>query len=148
VKIDIIQAKDLMRKFQILLVNYNQFDMPALIFTIEKMILAALECGTIMEKRDVIALRADSAANARRHRKVVGEQIDKIIKTAIVRHYPSLISAGTIRKPSRPLTTHGVASGIKGDVSKLLKEKNIRPRKLSVSAITKRVEKLTKLLDD
>jgi hypothetical protein len=138
-------TQELLRKFELSLSSYNPFDTPSLVSTVEKMILSALYCGQIMERNDVKALMVDSAANARRHREVVSQQINEIIISAIFKKWPNLISGGNIRKLPRPHTAHGISAQIKQNVSRMFKEKNIRSGTLSVSAITKRVEKLIKL---
>jgi hypothetical protein len=129
-------TQELLWKLQESLSNCNPFNTPNLISTIENMILSALYCGTIMERREVKALMVDSAANARRQKKVVSQQIDEVIKSVILARY------GRMPKST---TANAIATKIQSDVSRGLTENNIGNRELGVSAITKRVKKLIKL---
>jgi hypothetical protein len=121
-------SQDLLGKLQLWLINRNPYDLANLVEIIEKMMLVAIRCGTVMEKRDMVS-----------------RQIDEIIKVAVLSKYPTLNSGGNIKRPSKSLTAHGIATQIDRDVSRLLKEKNIRylPKQgLGVSAITKKVKTL------
>jgi hypothetical protein len=97
-----------------------------------------------MERGDVKALMANNAANARRHREVISQQINEIIISAIFKKWPDLILGSNIRKLPRPHTAHGIATQINETVSGMFKEKNISSQIPSVSAISKRVKKLIK----
>jgi hypothetical protein len=123
-------------KLQLLLRNYTPFDTPKLVSMIEKLMLSALRCGTIMEERDVKSLMENNAANARRHRALASQHIDAAIKSIILEKYG---------KFPKSITPNAISNNIKSDVSRKLKEKNILDRELGVSAIRKRVQKLSAL---
>jgi hypothetical protein len=123
-------------RLQLLLRNYTPFDAPKLVSMIEKLILSALRCGTIMEKRDVKSITENNAANARRHRALVSQQIDATIKSIILKTYG---------KFPKSITPNAISNNIQSEVSRKLKEKNILDRELCVSAISKRVQKLRAL---
>ena len=123
-------------KLQLLLHNYTSFDAPKLVSMIEKLMLSALRCGTIMEKRDVKSLVENNAANARWHRALASQQIDATIKSIILEKYG---------KFPKSITPNAISNNIKNDVSRKLKEKNILEHELGVSAICKRVQKLRAL---
>ena len=123
-------------KLQSLLRNYTPFYAPKLVSMIEKLILSLLRCGTIMEKRDVNSLMENNAANARRHKALASQQIDATIKSFILEKYG---------KFPKSITPNAISNNIQSEVSRILKEKNIRHRELRVSAISKRVKKLSAL---
>jgi hypothetical protein len=121
----------LLTKLEILISNHNPFNTPSLVYTIEEMILSALFCGTIMERKALKSLMGNSVANARRHRARTSQLIDEAIKSAIFAKFG--------RFP-KSLTSNAISTKIKREVASLLKEKNIRS--LDTSAITKRVQKM------
>ena len=123
-------------KLQSFLRNYTLFYAPKLVSMIEKLILSLLRCGTIMEKRDVKSLMENNAANARRHKALASQQIDATIKSVILEKYG---------KFPKSITPNAISNNIQSEVSRILKEKNIRDCELRVSAISKRVKKLSAL---
>jgi hypothetical protein len=131
-----VTTRESSMKLQLLLRNYTPFDVPKLVTMIEKLILSALRCGTIMEKRDVKSLTDNNAANARQHRALASQQIDATIKSVILEKYG---------KFPKSITPNAISNNIQSEVSRMLKDKNIRDRELGVSAITKRVQKLSAL---
>jgi hypothetical protein len=131
----------LLRQLRSLLLNGSiPYDVSTIVAVVEEMILVAVRCGSAIENRDVMSRAVERAAKARQYKQTASEQIDEIIALAVSTRYPSLNSGSNTR-----YTAHGIATRIKGDVSRLLKERNIRylrERELGESAITKRVKKL------
>jgi hypothetical protein len=123
-------------RLKLLLRGYTQFDAPKLISIVENMILSALICGTIMERSAIKSLKNKHVAKARQYRALVSQQIGEVIKSTILAKY------GRIPKT---ITANAISKNIQSEVSRILKEKNIRDRQLVVSAITKRVQKLIAL---